>query len=97
MPYSPLIAGQLPIPKPGELSDPKLELFVLPSMEPDMTFIMTSIMRNITPNMSSIAAAGVGNGRERTQTINTMARCFFMLNTFFQQTAVLKFSKLPEL
>jgi hypothetical protein len=37
----------------------------------------------MTANMSSIAAAGVGNGRASTQTIKTTARFFFMLNTFF--------------
>ena len=73
------IAGQLPIPEPGELPDPKSD--ELSSMESDMTFIMTNIMRNITPNMSSIPSAAEGNGRQRAQTRTRMARFFFIRNT----------------
>jgi hypothetical protein len=40
-------------------------------------------MRNITANISSMAAADEGNGSKRAATRIRMARFFFMLNTVF--------------
>jgi hypothetical protein len=68
--------GQDVIPDPSGLPIP--ELLVLPSMASDMTFIITSIMRNMAPNISALASAVVGTGAESTQSSVRTAYLFFM-------------------
>ena len=91
------MAGKLPIPNPSELPEPKSNESSLSSMLSDMTFIMISIMRNMTPNMSSIAVAVEGKGRVRAHSSTRMARFLFisiMMTTKYP--SYLKFSQIPE-
>ena len=80
----PDIIGKAVMPRLKEFNPPRPlpkllpRLLLLPSIAPDMTFIMVSIIRNIRPNMlSAPSAAAAGSGAARANIKTAIAHfCF---------------------